>query len=99
MKSLPPPDDALDNEESVEVLRGWIVGGDLQVSIAFEAFGKDPETWGRLLAETAMHVAVAMSANGYGERDHLFERLQASLLENLEQPNPGLHGGVRNPIQ
>lgn len=99
MKPLPPPDDAVDTEEAIEVLRGWVVRGDLQVSLAFEAFGNSPETWGRLLAETAVHLADAMSTNGYGDRSAIFARLQESLLANLEQPRPGLHGGVRDPVQ
>ena len=27
VKPLPPPDDAVDHPEAVEVLRGWVVGG------------------------------------------------------------------------
>jgi hypothetical protein len=99
VKPLPPPDDAIDHAEAVEVLRGWVVGGDLQVSLAFEAFGNSPETWGQLLAETAVHVADAMSAKGYGDRKALFARLQASLLSNLDRPYPGLRGTVRDPVQ
>jgi hypothetical protein len=33
MKPLPPPDDAIDHPDAVEVLRGWVVGEDLQVSL------------------------------------------------------------------
>jgi hypothetical protein len=99
VKPLPPSDDAVDHPEAVEVLRCWVVGGDLQVSLAFEAFGNSPETWGQLLAETAVHIADAMSAKGYGDRTAIFARLQASLLSNLEQPYPGLSGTVRDPVQ
>ena len=99
MKSLPPPDDAVNDDQAVEVLRGWIIGGDLQVSVAFEALGNQPEFWGQLLAETAVHVADAMSAEGYGNKEAIFAKLQASLLKNLERPDPGLHGTVRHPTQ
>ena len=99
MKPLPPPDDAIDHDQAVEVLRGWIVDGDLQVSLGFAAFGNHPEIWGQLLAETAVHVADAMSAEGYGDRNAIFEKLQASLLENLERPYPGLRGTVKDPVQ
>jgi len=61
MKPLPPPDDAIERDDSVEVLRGWVVGDDLQVSLAFEAFGNDPKLWGQLLAQIAAHVADAMN--------------------------------------
>jgi Domain of unknown function (DUF5076) len=99
VKPLHPPDDAVDHDEAIEVLRGWVVDGDLQVSLAFEAFGNRPELWGQLLAETAVHIADAMSAEGYGDRKKLFAKLQASLLANLERPYPGLHGTVRDPVQ
>jgi Domain of unknown function (DUF5076) len=99
MKALPPPEDAVDASEAVEVLRGWIVNGDLQLSLAFEAFGNRPDTWGQLLAEAAVHVAAAMSAEGYGDRDFIFARIQASILDNLERPYSGLHGAVQDPVQ
>ena len=99
MKSLAPPDDAIDNDKATEVLRGWVVDEDLQVSLAFEAFGNSPELWGQLLAETAVHVADAMSAEGYGDKQTLFAKLRASLLANLDQPYAGLHGTVRAPMQ
>jgi hypothetical protein len=99
MTPLSPPDDAIDNDEAIEVLRGWIVNGDLQVSLAFEAFGNKPEIWGQLLAETVTHLADAMSAERYGERNAIFARIQSSLLEHLETPYPGLTGTVRAPTQ
>jgi hypothetical protein len=99
MKPLPPPDDAIDHADAVEVLRGWVVGGDLQVSLAFEAFGNSPEVWGQLLAEVASHLADAMSAENYGDRNAIFAKLRASLLENLENPPQGLTGTVRGPAQ
>jgi uncharacterized protein DUF5076 len=99
MKPLGPPEDAPAAEEAVEVLRGWIVDGDLQLSIAFEAFGRHVETWGQLLAETVGHLADAMSVRGYGEREAIFGRILSSLLDNLECPRPGLHGSVQDPVQ
>jgi hypothetical protein len=99
MTPLAPPDDTFDNDNAVEVLRGWIVGEDLQVSLAFEAFGNNPEIWGQLLAETVTHLADAMSAKKYGKRDIILARIRSSLEEHLENPYPGLHGAVREPTQ
>jgi len=99
MKSLPPPDDAISQPDATEVLRGWVVNGDLQVSVAFAAFGRKPELWGQLLAEVASHVADAMSAEGLGERSAIFASIQGSLLDNLGKPFPGLTGTVRGPVQ
>jgi hypothetical protein len=99
MKPLPPPEDAIDSPNALEVLRGWVVGGDLQVSLAFEAFGNNPAVWGQLLAETAVHVADAMASEGYGDRQAILTAIHSSLLENLEKPYAGLHGTVRGPVQ
>ncbi len=99
MKPLSPPDDALEAEVAVEVLRGWVINGDLQVSLAFEAFGNNPEVWGQLLAESAAHIADAMSAENYGDRDQIYSRLQESLIQHLKNQEPGLHGQVRAPTQ
>jgi hypothetical protein len=99
MKPLPPPEDAIDHDKAIEVLRGWIVGGDLQVTLAFEVFGKEVETWGQLLAETVSHLADALSAQGYGAREAMFARIQASLLDHLAKPYAGLQGSVRGPAQ
>lgn len=99
MKSLPPPVDAIDSPDAVEVLRGWVVDGDLQVSLAFEAFGDNPGVWGQLLAETAVHVADAMAAKGGGERKAILAAIHSSLLDNLDEPYGGLHGTVHGPVQ
>ena len=99
MKALPPPDDAVNNPDALEVVRGWVVGGDLQVSLAFEAFGNNPAVWGQLLAETAVHVADAMASEGRGDRQAILAAIQTSLLDNLEKPYAGLRGAVRGPVQ
>jgi hypothetical protein len=99
MKPLPPPDDAIDSPDAVEVLRGWVVGGDLQVSLAFEAFGNNPALWGQLLAETAVHVADAMASKDRGDRKAILAAIHSSLIDNLEKPRAGLHGTVHGPVQ
>jgi hypothetical protein len=99
MKLLPPPDDAIDHPSAIEVLRGWVVGGDLQVSLAFEVFGNNPEVWGQLLAEVASHLADAMSTERYGDRDVIFAKIRDKLVHDLENPPRGLIGTVRDPLQ
>lgn len=96
---LPPPDDAIDNPDAVEVLRGWVVGGDLQVSLAFDAFGNNTSVWGQLLAETAVHVADALALQGRGDQQVLLAAIHASFLENIQNPCPGLNGTIGGPKQ
>ncbi len=99
MKPLPPPDDAMTCDDAVEVLRGWVVGEDLQVSLAFEAFGNNPELWGQLLAQIAGHIADSMNTEGYGSRDGIFAKIRHSMVVNMENLFAGLHGTVRGPVQ
>ena len=99
LKPLPPPDDAIDSDDAVEVLRGWIVNRGLQVSLAFEVFGNRPDVWGQLLAETVSHLADALSAKNHGQRAAIFHAIKNSLLEHLENPDPGLTGTVHDPVQ
>ena len=99
MNALPPPEDVAGADEAVELLRGWIVDGDLQVSLAFEAFGNNPEVWGRFLAETAVHVADAMASKGYGDRNAILAAIHSSLLDNMDTPRDGLHGSLHDPVQ
>jgi hypothetical protein len=76
-----------------------VVGEDLQVSLAFEAFGNNPDLWGQLLAQIAAHVADATNSEGYGERDSIFGKIRGSLIENMENPFAGLQRTVRGPLQ
>jgi hypothetical protein len=99
MKSLPPPDEAIENQEAVELIRGWVVGEDLQISIAFEAFGDRIEIWGQLLAETVTHIADALSGEGHGKQQDLYARLRDSLLKHLDNPRSGLTGTTQEPVQ
>jgi Domain of unknown function (DUF5076) len=99
MKPLAPPDDAIDHKEAIELIRGWVVGGDLQVTIAFESFGNEVEIWGQLLAETVTHIADALSGEGYGDKKALYARLRSSLLSHLDNPDPGLRGTTVPPVQ
>ena len=99
MKPLPPPDDAQEHPEAIELIRGWIVGGDLQVSLAFEVFGDRVEIWGQLFAETVTHIADALHKEGRGEQRVLYARLRESFLSHLQDPAPGLQGISHDPVQ
>ena len=89
----------MDRDDAVEVLRGWVVGDELQVSLAFEAFGNNQDLWGQLLAQIAAHLSDAMNSEGYGDRDAIFAKIRDSAIENMENPFPGLQGIIRGPMQ
>lgn len=96
---LPLPPDVVSAHQAVEVLRGWIVDGALQVCIAHKTLGDRPEVWGQLLAEAVTHIADALSKSGSIERDRALSTVRASLLHHLESPASELSGEIQSPIQ
>ena len=99
MKPLPPPDNAIERDDAVEMLRAWVVGESLYVSLAFDAFGNNPGIWGQLLADVASHIGDAMSFEGFGERNAIIAKIRESFIANVENPYPGLTGTVMSPVQ
>jgi hypothetical protein len=64
-RELRPPPEVLQDGQAGEVLRAWIVGGGLSVSLAplsFERIG----VWGILLVDIARHVARGCEQEGKG---------------------------------
>lgn len=96
---LPLPPDAISAEEAVEVLRGWIIDGALQVCIAHKALGDRPDVWGQLLAEAVTHIADALSKDGSIERERAFAVVRDSLLLHLKSPSSELSGEVQARVQ
>ncbi len=50
---------APEGEQSVELLRAWVVGQELHCALAADAV-PDADTWGVVLADLARHVARAL---------------------------------------
>jgi hypothetical protein len=96
---LPIPPDATSAGEAVEILRGWIIDGALQVCIAHAALGDRPDVWGQLLAEAVTHVADALSKDSNIDRERALGIVRESLLLHLESPSPDLSGEVQTPVQ
>jgi hypothetical protein len=98
MRPLTYPKDADDDEDSIEVIRGWIIRGELHISIAPWAWKDQPEEWGRLLAEAAGHMADAISKETGSDRDIILSKIEDGLTANLEDPGD-LSGEFRDPVQ
>ncbi len=79
------------------MLRGWIVDGELQLSLAAWVWQDQPETWGRLLAEAASHLADAIAADTGQDRDQIFRTIAASIRKHLEHPPADLEGKFVDP--
>lgn len=99
MRILPVPPQAHDDAEATELVRAWIVDGRLQVTLAAWIWKDEPETWGRLLAETAAHLTEAIAAQTGRSRAEVFAAIRDRLVEGLDEPGDDLVGGFVNPAQ
>jgi len=81
---LPPPPAAKGGEEATELLRAWIVGGGLQVSmhVGFE----DPGTWGVLLVDIARHASRAYAAEGQCTEADAMDRIRTMWMAEVTSP-------------
>lgn len=92
MRALPHPPEAENDEDSLEMLRGWIVDGQLQVALAAWVWDDEPAEWGRLLAESACHLADAISKETGKDRNDLFRTISESVIHHLKHPPADLEG-------
>jgi len=74
------------------MIRGWVVDGEIQVSLAAWVWQDEPEEWGRLLAESACHLADAISTETGKSRDDIFRAISKSLIHHLQHPPNDLEG-------
>ena len=86
MRPLPHPPDAEHDEDSLEMLRGWVVDGALQISLAAWVWQEEPAQWGRLLAETVGHLSDALSKETSQPRGDIFDEIVRSLKHFLANP-------------
>jgi hypothetical protein len=92
MRPLPHPPDAEKDKDSLEMVRGWVVDGQLQISLAAWVWQDQPEEWGRLLADSACHLADAISKETGKNRDQIFYAISESLIQHLKSPPDDLEG-------
>jgi hypothetical protein len=99
MQVLPIPSAADQDPKATEVLRAWIIGGQLHVALAAWIWKNEPETWGELLAEAAGHLADAISEETGRDRDAVYATIHRSVLENLDDPDHNSRTGefVQSP--
>lgn len=61
MNALNPPPAARRSQESIEMVRAWIVDSELMCSLNVGVFGENETiTWGILLSDIARHIANAL---------------------------------------
>ena len=100
MRALPVPPAAETDPEALEMIRGWIIQGSLQISLAAWVWKDEPQTWGRMLAEAAGHLADAIAKDTGGRRDIVFAKIRGSVIANLDDLPDTLQGDfVGGPAQ
>jgi len=92
MRPLTHPSRAEQDDESVEVLRAWIVDGGLEISIRPSQWEDQPDQWGRLLADAAEHMADAISKETGKDRSEIYDVICDALRHHLEQPSANREG-------
>ncbi|MEM6795791.1 MAG: DUF5076 domain-containing protein [Acidobacteriota bacterium] len=81
---LPKPAGVEVGEESIEILRAWIIDEHLECAIAPRAF-EQPEVWGMLLADLARQVADGWAASGDdAEAAEALDRIVSVLGKELQ---------------
>ena len=92
MRPLPHPPDAERDPDSLEMLRGWVVNGQFQISIAAWVWKEEPAEWGRLLADSANHLADAIAADTGRDRAEIYAAISESLIHHVQHPPGNLSG-------
>ena len=95
MRHLVPPPDTESDPEAMEMLRAWIIDGRLQVVLAAWVWKDEPKIWGRLLADTAGHLADAISSQTGQKRDTVYSAIRSQLIVDLDDPDEGLFGSFQ----
>lgn len=90
MNKLTIPEAAAEDRDSVEMLSAWIANRALHCSIKvgmYRAMGLNEETaWGRVLADTARHIANALQAMEGADAQAALARIQVAFVEELGDP-------------
>jgi Domain of unknown function (DUF5076) len=85
MRVLEPPDEILREKNRQEVMRAWIDGGMLSISLCNDfpdSYRDDPaEIWGMLISDIFHHVLDAIVLETSRQRDEVQKSLQHSLKE------------------
>ncbi len=92
MRPLPVPPAAETDVEALEMIRGWIIQGELHISLAAWVWKDEPQTWGRMLAEAAGHLADAIAKDTGARRDLVFAKIRGSVISNLDDLPDSLDG-------
>ena len=92
MRPLIHPPNAEQDEDSLEVMRAWVIDGELEIAIAPWAWKDQPEQWGRLLADAAAHMADAIAKESDQQRSQIYKLIVQAAQHYFAHPSPDRHG-------
>ena len=98
MRPLPHPPDAEHDSDSLEMIRGWIVNGELQVVLSSWVWQDEPAQWGRLLADIVGHLSDAISLDTGRNKEEIFQEIAHCLQHYLDNPRE-LDGEFVDPLE
>jgi hypothetical protein len=97
MRTLPIPPAANEDKDSLEMLRAWVINGDLQISMSSWIWKHDVAPWGQLLSETIYHLATAISEETKQPKEDILSDIKQSLDHHFENPRDCLIGDFVDP--
>lgn len=86
MRPLPHPPAAEHDPDALEMIRGWIVDGKLQIALAAWVWQDEPAQWGRMLAEAVGHLTDAIAQETARPKDEVRVEIVATLQHYLTNP-------------
>jgi hypothetical protein len=85
------PESASEPAGGVELLRAWLVDGELHCRLQSRAF-RDPGDWGAVLADVAGHIAEALREQDGLALDSTLQRIREVFEEELREPPGDVEG-------
>jgi Domain of unknown function (DUF5076) len=86
MRPLPHPPAAEHDPDALEMIRGWIIDGKLQIALAAWVWEDEPAQWGRMFAEAVGHLSDAVSQETGRPKDEVRRQIVATLQHYLANP-------------
>jgi len=98
MNERPIPKAALQDPNSVEMLRVWVAGGQLHCSLKIgmyrDSMGIDEEVaWGTILSDAARHIAQALQNDNPQHAVENLAKIVATFNAEVSSPSAELKGG------
>jgi hypothetical protein len=97
MRTLLMPPAAEKDKDSLEMLRAWIIDGDLQVALSSWVWKEDVAPWGQLLAETIQHLSTALAIEVKKPKAEIAVAIKKSLDHHFAHPRDCLIGDFAEP--